>query len=235
MPEATAPSILDRSRSSNTPNSVFCISIVSASSRLRKVRDRRQLLAQAAVAIGEPQPGRVLEGLKRAALDLAGEEQEIELAQRGAAHRRISRLSSARNKPWPPVWRWPLVMAPSVSSRRAMVERKRFSAFTFVAIGRNSGGCAWLVRLRPAEALDGGVGLPARLQQIVDTLTAVLRREIGVIGAAGAARVGEDEDALLVIHEGLRLGEIGRAGAGLDGETVEPPSPACARCAASGR
>ena len=28
-----------------------------------------------------------------------------------------------------------------------MVERKRFSAFTSVAIGRNSGGCAWLVRL----------------------------------------------------------------------------------------
>ena len=42
-----------------------------------------------------------------------------------------------------------------------------------------------------------------------------------MIGAPGAAGVGEDEDALLVIHEGLRLGEIGRAGAGLDGETVE--------------
>ena len=40
--------------------------------------------------------------------------------------------------------------------------------------------------------------------------------EIGVIGAAGAARVREDEDALLVVHEGLRLGEIGGAGAVLD-------------------
>ena len=28
-----------------------------------------------------------------------------------------------------------------------MVERKRFSAFTLVAMGLNSGGCAWLVRL----------------------------------------------------------------------------------------
>jgi hypothetical protein len=27
-----------------------------------------------------------------------------------------------------------------------MVERKRFSALTSVAMGRNSGGCAWLVR-----------------------------------------------------------------------------------------
>jgi hypothetical protein len=32
-----------------------------------------------------------------------------------------------------------------------MVERKRFSAFTSVATGRNSGGCAWFVRLvRPS-------------------------------------------------------------------------------------
>src|ERR1700681_4846460 len=45
-----------------------------------------------------------------------------------------------------------------------------------------------------AEALDGGVGLPARFQQIVDTLTAVLHREVRVIGTPGAARVGEDED-----------------------------------------
>ena len=46
--------------------------------------DRRQVLAQAAVAVGEPQPGRVLERLQRAAFDFAGIEQEIELAQRGA-------------------------------------------------------------------------------------------------------------------------------------------------------
>ena len=39
-----------------------------------------------------------------------------------------------------------------------------------------------------------------------------------MIGAAGAAGIGEDQDALLVIHEGLRLGEIGRTGAVLDAE-----------------
>jgi hypothetical protein len=57
----------------------------------------------------------------------------------------LDRLAK-RNRPWPLVWRWPLVMAPSVSRRRAIVERKRFSAFTLVAIGRNRGGWAWLVR-----------------------------------------------------------------------------------------
>jgi len=42
-----------------------------------------------------------------------------------------------------------------------------------------------------------------------------------MIGTARAAGIGEDQDPLLVIHEGLCLGEIGRAGAGLDRETIE--------------
>src|ERR1700730_11242922 len=117
-------------------------------------------------------------------------------------------------------------MAPSVSRRRAMVERKRFSALTLVAIGRNSGGCGWVVRVERPGAWMAGVGLPARFQQVVDAQTAVLRREIGMIGTAGAAGIGEDQDALFVIHEGLRLGEIGRAGAGFDGETIEV-GPSC--------
>ena len=55
---------------------------------------------------------------------------------------------------------------------------------------------------------------------------AVLGAEIGMIGPAGAARVGEDEDALLVVHEGLRLGEIGRAGAVFNAEAVRLPDDA---------
>jgi len=43
-----------------------------------------------------------------------------------------------------------------------MVERKRFSAFTSVAIGRNSGGCAWLVRLeRPSPWIAVSAFQPA--------------------------------------------------------------------------
>ncbi len=51
--------------------------------------------------------------------------------------------------------------------------------------------------------------------------------QIGMVGAAGAAGVGEDENPLLVIHEGLRLGEVGRTGAVLDHQPVmlahDPP------------
>ena len=76
-----------------------------------------------------------------------------------------------------------------------------------------------------AEALNGGVGLPAGLEQIMDAQAPVLRREFGVIAAPGAAGVGKDQDALGVIHEGLGLGEIGRTGAVLDDEAVDPSDP----------
>jgi len=61
VPEAIAPSILVRSRPSNTPNSVFCRSIGQREEPIEKGGDRRQVLAQAAVAIGQPEAGRVLE------------------------------------------------------------------------------------------------------------------------------------------------------------------------------
>src|SRR3546814_18411917 len=68
------------------------------------------------------------------------------------------------------------------------------------------------------EPLDRGSGLPADLEQIVDALALVLGATIGVIAPHGAAGFGKDEDAFLVIHEGVRLGEIGRGGAIFDGE-----------------
>ena len=54
----------------------------------------------------------------------------------------------------------------------------------------------------------------------MDAPALVLAAEIGVIAAPGAAGVGEDEDALLVVHEGGGLGEIGRSGAVLNTEAV---------------
>ena len=48
-------------------------------------RDRRQVLAQSAVLVGQPQPGRGFEGLQRATFHLAAVDQHIELAQRRAA------------------------------------------------------------------------------------------------------------------------------------------------------
>src|SRR5437660_10944470 len=59
-----------------------------------------------------------------------------------------------------------------------------------------------------AEPLDGSIGAPAGFQQIVDPLALIAAAAIGVIAAAGTAGVGENEDALVVVHEGGGLGEI---------------------------
>jgi hypothetical protein len=62
------------------------------------------------------------------------------------------------------------------------------------------------VRLvRPA--LDGAVSAPARLQQEVHPALLVLGIEAGVVGAARAARIREDEDALGPAHEGVGIGQ----------------------------
>ena len=42
------------------------------------------------------------------------------------------------------------------------------------------------------------------------------RRKIGMVAAAGAARIGEDKDPLVVVHEGLCLGEVGQERTVLD-------------------
>ena len=74
---------------------------------------------------------------------------------------------------------------------------------------------------RSAEPLNGGVGLPSRFEEIVDTQSRVLHRQFGVIGTAGAARVAEHQRALGVVHERPGLGKVGRGGAVLDHEPVD--------------
>ncbi len=54
----------------------------------------------------------------------------------------------------------------------------------------------------------------------MDTPALVFAAEIGMIAAPGAAGIGEHQDALVVIHEGGGLGEIGRCRAGFDAEPV---------------
>src|SRR3546814_11288147 len=70
------------------------------------------------------------------------------------------------------------------------------------------------------EALDRRVRLPAGFEQVMDAQTAIPRTEIGMVAAARAAGVAEHEDALLVVHEGLSLGEVGRAGPALAAQTI---------------
>ena len=67
-----------------------------------------------------------------------------------------------------------------------------------------------------AKTLDGGIGAPTRLQQIMDPLPLVLASAISVIAAPCASRIRKHKDTLVVIHEGLRFGEVGHGGAVFD-------------------
>src|SRR6202035_4741543 len=75
--------------------------------------------------------------------------------------------------------------------------------------------------VRAAEPLNGGVGAPAGFEHVMDAQPLIPDAEIRMVGAAGAAGVGEHQDALVVILEGLRLGEVGRSGAVLHGQAVD--------------
>ncbi|BCH27737.1 hypothetical protein MesoLjLc_76140 [Mesorhizobium sp. L-8-10] len=63
----------------------------------------------------------------------------------------------------------------------------------------------------------------------MDAQPRVLRGQFGMVAAAGAAGVGEDQDALLVVHESGGRGEIGRAGPVLDPEDAMLKTAACSR------
>ena len=159
--------------------------------------------------------------LKRAALDLAADQQHVELAQRVARVVAFEIVFGPEQ-----ALAAGLALAAGDGAERVEPARDgREEALLGLHVG---GDRPEQRRLRlvgavgAAEALDRGIGLPAGLEQIVDAQAPVPRRELGVIAAPGAARVREDEDALVVIHEGGGLGEVGGAGAVLDASSRSP-------------
>ena len=173
---------------------------------------------------------RVLKLVERAALDLAGIEQLIELAQRRLGVGAFEIVVGAEQ-----ALAAGLALAAGDRAERVEAARdRREKALLALDVGRDRPEHRRLLLVGAVgapESLDRGVGAPAGFEQIMDALALVPAGEIGVIAAAGAAGVGEDEDALVVIHEGGGLGEIRRSRAGLDAKTVA----ALERCGASGR
>ena len=191
--------------------------------------DRRQLVLDA-IGVHQLQAGRRLEALERAAFDLAAHDQQIELAQRVAGIVAFQIVLGPEQ-----ALAAGLALAAGDGAQRVEPPRdRREEALLGLHIGRDrpeQRRLRLVGAMGAAEALDGGVGLPARPRADSGRAAAVPGREFGVIAAPRAAGVREHQDALLVVHEGLRLGEVGRAGAVLDDQARRP----CARCGASGR
>src|SRR3546814_11665440 len=83
-----------------------------------------------------------------------------------------------------------------------------------------------------AETLDGRVSAPTGFEQIVVAARLVLGGETRVIAAPGAACIGEDQDFLLVPHEGVSLGKVCSRRTALDSLAtvrVDDDAPAASR------
>src|SRR3546814_2958447 len=57
---------------------------------------------------------------------------------------------------------------------------------------------------------------PARLEQEVDAAGLVLRSQIGMVATPGSTGIGEDQDTLGAVHEGLGFSDIGARRPGLE-------------------
>ncbi len=167
--------------------------------------------------------------LERTTFDLAGEQQEIELAQGGSAIGRFEIVVGAEQ-----ALAAGLALALGDGAQRVEPAGDgRQEALLGLHVGGNrpeQRRLGLVGAVAAPQALDGGIGLPAGLQQVVDAQPLVPGAKVGVVGAAGAAGIAEHQDALVVIHEGLRLGEIGRARTVLDAEPLtlahDPPRSA---------
>src|SRR5258708_2372227 len=186
-----------------------------------------RLLVLDAVVMGELHPGRILERLKRTIPDLAGDEQQIELAQRVARVVTFEIVFGAEQA-------LPAGLALSLGDGTQRVETprdRREKALLGLHIG---GDGPEQRRLRlvggggAAQSLNSGIGLPSGLQRTKDRQAPGLCRKLRVIGTPGTAGVGENEDGFDVIHECLGFAEVGGTGAGPDSEVVDAISPSLA-------
>src|SRR3546814_3838573 len=153
--------------------------------------DRRQFVLET-IAVAERQSCRRLESPERTALDLAAVEQTVTQAQ-GVARipgflivlRSEQALAAG--------------LALAAGDRAQRVETASDGgdeALLRLHVGRHRPEQRRLLlvgAVGPPEPLDRAVGLPASLQQIMDTQPLVPRAEIGMVAAAGAARVREDK------------------------------------------
>ena len=172
-----------------------------------------------AVLVGEIEPGAVLKIRQRTAVDLPGVQQLIELAQGRLGVGTFEIVVGAEKA-------LTAGLALAAGDRTQSVEAprdRREEALLALDVGRDRPEHRRLLLIgavRAPQSLDGSIGAPAGFEQVMDALPLVLAGEVGVIAAPGAAGVGEDQNALVVVHEGGGLGKIRGSGTGLDAQAI---------------
>ena len=171
-------------------------------------RDGRKLVLEPAVTVEQRQAGGCFELPERTAIDLAAHQQLVKLAQGIAGIVGFQIVAGAEH-----VLAAGLPLA--ARDRSQTVEPsgdRRDEALLRLHVGRYRAEQRWLLLIGAvgaAKALDGGVGLPACFEQVVDAAALVPYAQIGMIGSPCAASLREDEDVLLVIHERMGFSNIG--------------------------
>ena len=169
---------------------------------------RGQVILQP-VVIGQAEPRRILEGPKRASRHIAAIEAAVELAQ-GIARKGRLEIVLGSEQPLPAGL--PLTPRDGPQCVEAARDGREEPLFRLY-IGRHRPEQRRL-RLIGAvgapETLDGRIGFPTGFQQVVDPQALVPGAEVGVITAPRATGIREDQDALLVVHEGGGFRKVGR-------------------------
>ena len=174
---------------------------------VQELLDRRQVFFHRAIRLIERQPGHLLEFRVGTGFDLARPQLVEELPQRRPCIGALEVVLGAEHV-------LPAGLALSLGDGPESVEAARDGrekALLTLHIGRHRPE-QWRLHLigavRAPQPLDRIVGFPTRLEQVMHPEALVLGPKIGVIAAPRAPGIREDQDALGIIHEGLRLAEI---------------------------
>ncbi|ARU03147.1 hypothetical protein LOKVESSMR4R_03924 (plasmid) [Yoonia vestfoldensis] len=186
---------------------------------IQELLDRRQGLFHRAIRFIERQPSHLLEFRIGAGLDLTRTQLVEELAQRSACVGALKVVLGTEH-----VLTAGLALSLGDGTQRVEAAGDGGEKALLALHVCGDGAKEWRLRLvravGPPETLNRIVGLPPGLQEVMHPKALVLGPEIGVVAAPGATRIGEDQDAFCIVHEGLGFAEVGGGGAVLD---LEPP------------
>ena len=184
---------------------------------IEELRDGRHLVLHATVGIEQRQARHLLELVEAASVDAARQHPGEEPPKRSACpggFEVVGRLEHALPARLP---RTPRDRAEGVEAARDRGDEPLL-ALHVRRDEHEERGLSLVRAVGASEPLDRVVGLPTGLEQVVDALALVPRVQVRVVTATGAACVREDQDALVVVHEGGGLAVVRRTGTALDRE-----------------
>ena len=204
LPASTACSMFSAMRASSSREELVLLGDGERQQPVEEARHRRQLLLEVAF-VDQLEAGGVREAVERPAVDVAAPERDVEAPERRLRVDALQVVALAKEG-LVVAAHGGLGIALAAGDRAQAVEPPRDGGdepplpLHVCRHGPEQGRRSLVRPVGSAEALDGLVGPPARLQQIVDAALGIGAGEIGVIAAPGPARHREHEYPLGRVH-----------------------------------